>query len=413
MSMLAAKKRDRLDGLGTVIPIGRAQFVATVCDDSIRDVVNSVAKDLGHASVQFIEGGAEALLTAIKTSSHIPSLIVIDISDAIDPLVTMEAITEHMAGRTTIVAVGMVNDVALYRRLIEMGVADYLVKPVYGPTLAGALQSAVRVVNEREQPQAAKSGRLVALIGARGGSGATTLAVSTAWSLAHEKRMNVVLVDLDLHFGSMALSLDLEPSLGFREILTNPDRIDSVLIRGSMSNVNDRLRVLASEEPLDDTIDVGPEGLEALIVNLSGGSDCVIVDLPRSLDALSRHVLARADIVGIVTEQSLPAMRDTQRLLGLFKTMRAGAKTVVIANRMGGVSGEVGRVDFERGIGAKIDFAIPFDTKTAVAAAERAKAFAEVARDAKTATALRELANELSGVVRPAKSSFLKRMLGK
>jgi pilus assembly protein CpaE len=410
--MLAAKKRDLLPSLGTVIPIGRTQFAATVCDDASRDVVNAVAAELGYPGVQFIDGGADALLASLKAAKSAPAVMVADISDAPDPLAAMEGIVEHGAGKTKIVALGMVNDVGLYRRLIEMGVADYLVKPVSGPMLASALQSAVRVT-DREQPLTAKSGRLVALIGARGGAGATTLAVSTAWSLAHEKRMNVVLVDLDLHFGSMALSLDLEPGRGFREILTNPDRIDSVLIRSAMNHVNDRLRVLASEEPLDDTIVVGPQGLEALIGNLSGGSDCVIVDLPRSLDELSRHVLARADVVGIVTEQSLPAMRDTQRLLSLFKTVRAGAKTIVIANRVGGVSGEIGRVDFERGIGAKIDFAIPFDTKTAIAAAERAKAFAEVAREAKMATALRELANELSGAARPAKASFLKRMLGK
>jgi pilus assembly protein CpaE len=205
----------------------------------------------------------------------------------------------------------------------------------------------------------------------------------------------------------------LEPGRGFREILANPDRIDSLLIRSSMSTVSDRLRVLASEEPLDDTIDVEAEGLDALVTDLNGSSDCVVVDLPRSLDGLSRHVLARADVVGIVTEQSLPAMRDTQRLLALFKAIRADGKTVVVANRVGGVSGEIGRVDFERGIGAKVDFSIPFDTKTAIAAAERAKAFVDVARDAKTASALRELANELSGIGRPAKASFLRRMLGK
>lgn len=406
-----AAKHDHLQTRGTVVSIGRTQFVATVCDDAIREVINTVAAELGYPSVQFVDGGAEALLSSIRNSANIPALMVVDISDTTDPLATMEAIVERTVGKTRMVAVGMVNDVGLYRRLLEMGVADYLVKPVYGPTLANALQSAARAT-EREQPQA-KSGRSVALIGARGGVGATTLAVSAAWTMAQEKRMNVVLLDLDLHFGSMALSLDLEPGRGFREILANPERIDNVLLRSAMSNVSDRLRVLASEEPLDDAIDADPDGLEALIANLSGNSDCVIVDLPRSLDALSRHVLARADVVGIVTEQSLPAMRDTQRLLALFKVIRAGAKTLVIANRVGGVSGEIGRVDFERGIGAKIDFSVPFDAKTANAAAERAKPFIEVARDAKTAVALRELAVELSGAGRPAKASLLKRMLGK
>ena len=374
-------------------------------------MVAAVAVELGYPNAQFVDGGPEALLSAIGISANPPPLVVVDISDVTDPLATMEAILEQCADKTRVVVVGMVNDVGLYRRLIEMRVADYLVKPIYGPTLANALRSAARPPDRA--PAQAKSGRLIALIGARGGVGTTTLAVSTAWTMAHEKRMNVVLLDLDLHFGTLALSLDLEPGRGFREILANPDRIDSLLIRSSMSTVSERLRILASEEPLDDTIEVGVEGLDALVANLNGNSDCVIADLPRSLDEAGRHVLARADVVGIVTEQSLPAMRDTQRLLALFKAVRADGKTVVIANRVGGVSGEIGRVDFERGIGAKVDFSIPFDTKTAVAAAERAKAFVDVARDVKTASALRELANELSGIGRPAKASFLKRMLGK
>ncbi len=406
-----AAKLDRSSSRGTVVPIGRNQFVATACDDVIRDVIKAVAAQLGYPSVQFVDGGADALLSPIVSSGNVPVVMVVDISDTPEPLAVMEAIQAHLSGRTKVVAIGMVNDVGLYRRLLDMGVADYLVKPVHGPTLLNALQSASRVAEREQAP--AKAGRLIALIGARGGVGATTLAVSTAWSMSADKRMNVVLVDLDLHFGTLALSLDLEPGRGFREILANPARIDSVLIRSSMVIVNERLRVLASEETLDETIDVDSEGLEALIGNLSGSSDCVVVDLPRSLDELSRHVLARADVVGIVTEQSLPAMRDTQRLLALFKGLRPGGKTMVIANRVGGVSGEVGRVDFERGIGAKIDFSIPFDTKTAIAAAERAKAFIDVARDAKTAAALRELATELSGAGRPAKASLLKRMLGK
>jgi pilus assembly protein CpaE len=388
-----------------------SQFVAAVVDELTRDAVCAAAPQLGQASADFIAGGAEAALAFVRTAQTAPALLVVDISETSDPLPTMEAIIGLCGSDTRIVAIGMVNDVGLYRRLIDMGVADYLVKPVYGPALAGALQSPVRSAGR--EPLPIKAGRLVVLIGARGGVGTTTLAVSTAWTMAQDKKLDVVLLDLDLHFGSLALSLDLDPGRGFREILANPRRIDSLLIRSSMTNATDRLRILAAEEALDDPIDFGPEGLDALVANLSTGTDCIVADVPRSLDALSTYALTRADIVGIVTERTLPAMRDTQRLLGFFKGLRGDAKTVVVANRVGGVSGEVGRVDFERGIGAKIDFSVPFDAKTAVAAAERAKPFIDVARDAKTAAALRELANELSGVEKPVRASLLRRVLGK
>lgn len=388
-----------------------SQFIAAVADGQTRDAVSAAAPQLGHATADFIEGGAEAALALVRTAQTAPTLLVVDISETGDPLPTMEAIIGLCGSDTRLVAIGMVNDVGLYRRLIEMGVADYLVKPIYGPALARALQSPVRAVSR--EPSPTKAGRLIALVGARGGAGTTTLAVSTAWTMAQDKKLNVVLLDLDLHFGSLALSLDLDPGRGFREILANPRRIDSLLIRSSMTSATDRLRILAAEEPLDDPIDFGADGLDALVADLSTGTDCIVADVPRSLDALSTYALTRADIVGIVTERTLPAMRDTQRLLGFFKGLRGDAKTVVVANRVGGVSGEVGRVDFERGIGAKIDFTVPFDAKTAIAAAERAKPFVEVARDAKMASALRELASELSGIEKPAKASLLRRVLGK
>ena len=209
------------------------------------------------------------------------------------------------------------------------------------------------------------------------------------------------------------MSLDIEPGRGLREILSNPDRIDSLLIRSAMSGASERLRILAAEEPLEDSIELGHGGLDALIADLAGSADCIVVDMPRTLSGLSRHVLVTADIVGIVAEPSLPAMRDTQRLLGLIRGMRADANIAVIVNRVGGVAGEVSLADFERGIGVKIDFAIPHDAKAAATAVERAKPLVSVTRDAKLGAELRTLAALLAGTTPAKKLSFVKRMMRK
>ena len=394
-------------------PAGSAtggQFIASIVDDVTRETVKSVAVQLGWQNLKLRDGGGDAALAYIKATAA-PSFLLVDISDSKEPIATMEAIAKACGADTKVVAIGLLNDVALYRRLIDMGVSDYLVKPVTGQMLSNAIQKATR--SEHHEPIRDKSARLIAMIGARGGVGTTTLAVSSAWTLSQEQRLRVVLLDLDLHFGSLALSLDIEPGRGLREILTNPDRVDSLLIGSAMSSANERLSVLAAEEPLEDALNVGHDGFDALVVELTSSADCVIVDTPRSLNGLCRHILEVADIVGIVTERSLPAMRDTQRLLSLIKGMRSDAKTFVIANRVGGITGEVSHADFERGSGAKIDFSIPFDAKAAIAAAERAKALVDVARTAKTATELRSLAIGLAGSASAPKKSLIKRMLGK
>jgi pilus assembly protein CpaE len=390
--------------------ITRGALLASVADDVTRETVKAVLAQLGWQNAKCREGGAEAALDFIKADG-VPALLLVDISGSADPLDAIEALIAVCGGDTKLVAIGLENDVGLYRRLVERGVSDYLVKPVQSQVLLDAVLSAMRA--ERSEPAQARAARVVAIIGARGGVGATTIATSAAWTMAKEKQQRVVLLDLDLHFGSLALSLDLEPGRGLREILTNPDRVDSLLIRSAMSKAGEGLRVLAAEEPLEDVLPGNQAGLDALLADLAGSTDCVVIDVPRVLTGLNRHALAIADMVAIVSEQSLPAMRDTQRLLALVKTLRADAHAVVVANRVGGVAGEIGRADFERGIGAKVDFSVPADTKAAIAAAERAKAFVEVARDAKCLAELRRLASALAGAGQVRKLSLFKRMLGK
>jgi pilus assembly protein CpaE len=324
----------------------------------------------------------------------------------------LNAVAAQCESATRVVAVGLANDVALYRRLLAMGVSDYLVKPVSSPVLAEAILAATAVHDDvPEAPaQPLRAARLISVIGARGGVGVTTLALSAAWQIAQEQR--VVLLDLDLHFGSTALSLDLELGRGLHEILTNPDRIDSLLIGAAMTKVGERLQLLGAEASLEHDLD-GHHGLAALLGEFSGTADCVLVDTPRSLNGLSRQVLAAADVIAIVTDLSLPAMRDTRRLLLLAKAQRPRVQTLVIANRVTGAAGEVGRADFERGIGAKIDVVVPFDAKAATAAAERGRTFGEAARAPATLAAVRSLAAAMSGAPAATKASLFDRLLGR
>ena len=402
----------RIDGPAAgVTPASNGQFLAVVNDAITRETVKTAALQMGWQNPKVREGGAEAALKLIQGTA-IPGFLLVDISDSDDPLLAMSALAEFCGGETHVLAIGMLNDVGLYRRLIEMGVSDYLIKPVSSQTVMTAIQTATR-----DEPRAAArptSARQVAMIGARGGVGTTTIALSVAWILSQQQQQ-VVLVDLDLHFGSLALSLDIEPGRGFREILGSPDRIDSLLIGAAMTNAGDRLRILGAEEPLEDKLNLGNDGLATLLTDLTTTVDCIVVDLPRSLGPMTRHILGVADAIGIVTDLSLPAMRDTQRLIGLIRGMREKARLFVIVNRMGGVAGEVSCADFERGIGAKIAYAVPFDAKAAAAAAERAKPLVEVARQPKTVSELHDLAVGLLGAGdKPAPPpTLLQRILGK
>jgi pilus assembly protein CpaE len=401
---------------------GRAElspaFLAVVADAVTRDTVRDVAARFGWTQGPVRDGG---VMTAreILQNGPAPGVLLVDVSGVDDVLAAMDALADVCEPHTRVIAIGQANDVALYRGLMRMGVSDYLVKPVSAEALSDALHRAERP--QAAEPAKAKPARVIALIGARGGVGATSVALSLAWSLAHDQQQRTVLFDLDMQFGAAALSLDLEPGRGLREILSNPERIDSLLIGSAMIHQSERLRILGAEEPLEDEVEVAPAALQALLAGLSETTDVVVVDVPRRLDRAARDLLARADAVCVVTDLSLAAMRDTQRLLILLRGLRPQGGVTTLASRVGGVSGEVPAAEFERGIGAKLDLEIPADAKAAVAAAEQARPLIAAAKASPAAEALRKLAHRLSDAT-PAASpaataekagSLLQRLLGR
>ena len=387
-------------------------LVAAVIDEVTREAVSSIADQLGWTAPVIREGGVSAAAAYVKATGA-PQLLVVDVSDSEDPAADIAGLLGLCGQPTPVIAIGLINDIRLYRRLCDLGVSDYLVKPVSVDVLTEALKLATEPPPPPERPETKRT-QLIGFVGARGGVGATTLAVSTAWAIT-QQQVKVALLDLDLHFGSAALSLDLEPSRGLRELLSHPDRIDSLLIDAAASQAGERLRLLSAEEPLEDSLDLDPDGLLAIVDQLRATAGVVVADIPRSLGPLTRQAVACSDVIGVVTDLSLPGMRDTQRILAMIAHANGSAKAVVIANRVGGVAGEIAIGDFERGIGAKIAHSIPYDRAAAVAAAEGAKPLIEVARTPKTISTLRSLAQSFSsGVEAPAQSpSLLKRVLGR
>jgi len=274
--MLAARR----DAASKESPVGaaiRGSFLALAADDVTRETAKAVLAQLGWQTGKYADGGVEAAIDTIRNDGA-PSLLLADLGGSADPLDAADMLIAACGPGTRIIALGLQNDVGLYRQLIDQGVADYLVKPIQHHTLLAAIQAGERT--ERAEPAAAKAARVAAIIGARGGVGATAVAISVAWSMAKDKRQRVVLLDLDLHFGSLALSLDLEPARGLREILTNPERVDSLLVRSAMTKAGDGLRVLAAEEPLEDMYAADPAGLDSLLADLGGSADWVVIDVP-------------------------------------------------------------------------------------------------------------------------------------
>ena len=336
-------------------------------------------------------GGIHAAVTEYRNAMT-PRLLFVDLSTAPDPMAEIDALAEVCEPGTIVVALGEENDVGLFRALISAGIADYLVKPIAAEAIDAALESAA------EQPAAsetAEDGKVIGFIGAHGGVGSTSLAVNCAWTIAEEHRKQVAIVDLDLKFGSVSLAMDIEPGRGLREALQNPGRIDGLFVAGAAININDRLYVLGSEEPMEDNVNFDAEALDILLRELRRTFEVVILDIPRALAAAMQPVLSDATVI-VVSDMSLVGVRDTLRIVGFAKRAVAGGKVLTVINRAGAdKKAQIPKSEFEKGIEAKIDVMIPEDTKAMAMANHAGKAVAAVAKRARVTGAIRELCKSI------------------
>ena len=390
----------------------QAHFIAFCADSSTHAVVDRVIGDmmLPHASIR--KGSVKDAIKYLSQQSS-PKLLMVDIAGSELPLSDIDSLADVCEPGVAVIAIGERNDCGLFRDLLQHGVADYLVKPL-SPSL---LQRTIANISDQgDHPKGNnKLGKLVAVMGARGGVGATTIATSLSWIIAQQRRRKVALVDLDLQFGTVALSLDIEPSHGLREALESADRVDGLFIDRIMTQHSDRLFVMSAEESPDETLLLDFAAIELLLSELRNKFHYVFVDLPRSVNPSTLQVLEHVTDLILVSDFSLAGMRDTMRTIGYMPTINASCNNVVVASRAGEhKNGEMPKVEFEKGIGRKIDFILPFDAKTVAAATNFGQPVA--AGKGAVAKGLGDIADRLCGPAAGADikhGGMLRRLLGK
>ncbi len=390
----------------------RDPFLAVVDDDVTHAALLGVAADNDWPAAQVLKGGLNDAIEALGDVVT-PRILIVDLSGSTDPMAGIVALAGVCEPDTRVIALGQINDVGLYRELIDIGVDEYLVKPLSAENLNAAIRRIIEEeITESGGEGGDEPGRLIAFVGARGGVGATTLAANCAWMMAHEQGLRVALVDLDLYFGTLALALDLEPGRGFREALENPSRIDGLFIERAMSRESDNLFVLAAEEGLENSFSFDPAALDTLLATLRQDFDCVVFDIPRfAARTQIKTITAPASIV-VVSDATLSGMRDTMRLRKFAIESSPQADVMVAINGLGSEKSiDLPISDFESGAGLRVDHRIPRDRKAAMKAEGAGKTIAEIAGKSKAANAMRELSRHASGTSEVAvRGSFLSRL---
>jgi pilus assembly protein CpaE len=382
-----------------------------VSDGESRDVIAQALRDANLAGAKIVDGGISA---ALKQTDLMPRFLLVDVSTSSTPVQDVAAMAAVMEPGTKLIVIGAANDVALYRDLLGVGASDYLVKPLDVQLLLAALTEG----GTGKSGQApAKLGRVIAFVGARGGVGTTMAAVNTAYLLAHDRKQRTALVDLDLHFGTAALSLDIEPGRGLRDALEKPGRIDSLFLERAMAKIGDRLFVLGCEEPLRDHPTVDPTALDVVLGDLRQNFSWVVLDMPRSFVANQANPFAMVTDLMLVCDQSLAGIRDTMRFLDFIKDAAPQMRLKLAAASSDGARPKIARAEFEKSIGRKLDYEIPFEAKTVAAGANSGKPISAVGRSGKLVKTLRQIAADLAGAeekkAASASTGFLSRWIRK
>jgi len=381
--------------VGKPLPM-HPEFLAAVQDPETFEAAIACAKGQGWPASTVVNTD---LSTVVQTLSRgrPPAIIMADVDGSDDPVAIIQQLVKVCGNRSRILTIGSANDVAFYRNMVQAGAADYLVKPLNAVTLRDAVVPLLASRNEEKGDKKTKSGRVYVVIGVRGGVGATNIAVNSAWVMAHELNQKTALIDMDLQFGNCDLALDLEPPRGLREVLSNPDRADNLLINSSMTKESDNLSVFCCEDSLEEVVDFDTAGPLALLKELRTEYDHIVIDMPRALVPRHRRLLVSADHVVLVTDLTLAGIRDTQRITAAIMNLGSDNPIHVVAGRIGDGEAQVSRPTFERSAKLKIEVLVPHDPKTVKLSANKGKSIPEVGGLTLLAKAMRNVAAMLTG----------------
>jgi pilus assembly protein CpaE len=314
-------------------------------------------------------------------------LLEVDPGDAGD-MDALERISRRHFPGVPVVVTAAEAALPVVRRLMHMGVADFLPQPFSVDDLEDSLEQAVR--SRRDATPTPARGKIFAFLKAGGGVGATTLATQAAVSLAarrHAERGGVCLLDLDIQFGAAALYLDLDDRIGLADLLDDPQRLDGELLRSVMTQHRSGLDVLAAPREVLGLDAVTPQVLDACLNLACAEYETVILDLPGVWSPWTYRAVQSCDLAILVTQLGVAGIRQARRQLDAMAANGLGEVALRIAvNRFeSGWRRPVGLKEAERALGRPIDDRIANDYHTVSEAIDRGVALADIRRRSKAA----------------------------
>ena len=400
---MAAKYADRLSDRDSPVnhfpvaidPVPRVSIQAFCESPEIAAIVNAAISDrrMAKAHIKQNMGGAAAAVEAYKNAPT-PNVVVLEAPSNRDSLVEqLDELAQYCDTGTKLIVLGRMNDIVLYRQLTARGVSEYLVTPFSVVEFVQAISHLFSV------PGAKPLGRVVAVVGAKGGVGASTVAHNLAWCLASVVDMATIIADLDLGFGTAGLDYNQDPPQGVAEAVFAPERVDAVLVDRLLSKCGDKLSLLAAPATLDRILDFSETSFDSLLDAMRAATPWIVLDIPHIWSGWARRTLTSADEVVVVASPDLANLRNAKNLIDNIKIARPHDHPPrLVLNGVGMLKRpEISATEFAKTVEIDPAAILPHDAKLFGAAANNGQMIAEIEPNGKSAEIFVDLASLIAG----------------
>jgi pilus assembly protein CpaE len=277
--------------------------------------------------------------------------------------------------------------------LVRRQISDYLIAPI------GVIDVIRAISGLFTAPEAKPVGRTIAVVGAKGGVGASTVAHNIAWAIARDVHLDTVIADLDLPFGTAGLDYNQDPPQGIADAVFSPERIDTGLVDRLLSKCTDHLSLLAAPATLERVYDFGADAFDSIFDVLRSSVPVIVLDVPHVWTAWSTRILVGADDIMIVAAPDLANLRNVKNMMDMLRQARPNdASPQYCLNQVGVPKRpEIKAADFGKALEAEPACLIPFEPQMFGTAANNGQMIAEVAAGHRAAETFRQMAQTLTG----------------
>jgi pilus assembly protein CpaE len=378
-----------------VAPLPRVAIQAFCETPDVKQVIQAAQNDrrMAKTVLRIQDGGVAACLEAYR-GAPTPNVIIIEAtSDRNGLLLRLDELAQYCDAGTRVLVIGHTNDVLLYRELMKRGVSEYLIAPLTIMDLIGALSSMFH--GSGGEPL----GRVISVLGAKGGVGASTIAHNLAFLIAKEFELATTLVDLDLPFGTGGLDFNQDPPQGVIDALLSPERLDGNFVDRLLSKCADNLTLLAAPATLERPYDFQETEFDALLDILRASTPAIVLDIPHVWNAWTRRLVTSSDQLVLVTSPDLANLRNAKTILDVAKQTRPNDERPAVVVNMTGVPKrpEIGIAEFAKALDCELVGAVPFDPALFGTAANNGQMLSEVQPKAKAVEVMTELARRVTG----------------